>query len=186
MTSITPLPPTFRSLYRIFLRAASASVLHHNAGKKYLRKLWRASFDDAVKVIRLLESPLSDAERLRWGTWWEAWNARADRTLQLLYTSSQSRGLEHRLTRNLGLLSHSEQLWLNSRRFPVWKPQAPPRLQLGRVPAKELAREARQARWLDLNLTSWGGIQEVVRMAEGKDGLLLGKITVKRTKWRTK
>jgi hypothetical protein len=60
------LPPSFTSLYRLFLRASSASVLHQNAARKQLRRLFRPVFDAAARVVGDLQSnQLSRSERTR-------------------------------------------------------------------------------------------------------------------------
>ena len=50
------LPSGFTSLYRIFLRATSASVLHHGPANRSLRRLYRPSFEKAANAIRKLEN----------------------------------------------------------------------------------------------------------------------------------
>lgn len=50
------LPSTFKALYRLVLRASSASVLHQPTAKRNLFKLWRPTFDEAAQVIRNLQS----------------------------------------------------------------------------------------------------------------------------------
>ncbi|KAG8220449.1 hypothetical protein J3R82DRAFT_3143, partial [Butyriboletus roseoflavus] len=60
------LPPSFTSLYRLFIRASSASVLHQNASRKQLRQLFRPVFDAAAQVVGDLQSnQLSRSERIR-------------------------------------------------------------------------------------------------------------------------
>lgn len=53
---IMGLPSGFTSLYRIFLRATSASVLHHGPATRSLRRLYRPSFETAANAIRKLEN----------------------------------------------------------------------------------------------------------------------------------
>ena len=60
------LPTSFTSLYRLFLRASSASVLHQNASRKQLRQLFRPVFDAAAQVVGDLQNnQLSPSERMR-------------------------------------------------------------------------------------------------------------------------
>lgn len=60
------LPSSFTSLYRLFLRASSASVLHQNTARKQLRRLLRPVFDAAACVVRDLQNNrLSHLERIR-------------------------------------------------------------------------------------------------------------------------
>ncbi len=69
------LPPSFTSSYRLFLRASSASVLHHRAATRYVRTLWKPTFREAAVVIRKLQSPtlgISEKEQLeKWRCIWE-------------------------------------------------------------------------------------------------------------------
>lgn len=69
------LPSSFTSLYRLFIRASSASVLHHRAATRNLRKLWKPTFREAAVVIHKLQSPtleISERERLEeWRSVWE-------------------------------------------------------------------------------------------------------------------
>lgn len=54
------LPPEFTSLYRLFLRATSATVLHSGPATRGLRRLYRPSFQAAALTIKRLKSPDSD------------------------------------------------------------------------------------------------------------------------------
>jgi len=51
------LPPSFTSLYRLFLRTSSAAVLHHEAATRYVRTLWKPTFREAALVVHKLQSP---------------------------------------------------------------------------------------------------------------------------------
>ena len=70
------LPASFTSLYRLFLRTASAAVLHHRSARLNLITRWRPTFDAAAKVTKELEySPQSNLpswrqERIDWLTTW--------------------------------------------------------------------------------------------------------------------
>jgi hypothetical protein len=75
----TRLPSTFTSLFRLFLRTTSATVLHHTAAKHSLRKLWRPSFTQAARVIRQLENVAMDAsERDKLQIWLDSWERRSE------------------------------------------------------------------------------------------------------------
>lgn len=68
------LPFTFTGVYRLFLRATSASVLHHNVAKKQLRSLWRPHFREAAKILHTLQDrKLSAYERTRREGWMVKW-----------------------------------------------------------------------------------------------------------------
>lgn len=70
------LPASFTSLYRLFLRTASAAVLHHGTARMNLITRWRPIFDTAAKVTKELEySPQGSSsmwrqERIDWLTVW--------------------------------------------------------------------------------------------------------------------
>jgi hypothetical protein len=93
-----------------------------------------------------------------------------DNTLSLLYNSATSRGLAHKLTRNLHALSHRRKDWSHSayeRTGAPWRPTGEPmqpklrKRQTDRNESGELA---------------WNMVGEVVRMAEGRDQLMLGRV----------
>ncbi|KAF8886010.1 hypothetical protein BD779DRAFT_1471387 [Infundibulicybe gibba] len=67
-----------------------------------LRVLWRSTFDAGAGAVRTCQEDVP--ARLQREEWLKIWNKRVDNTLALLYTSSRSRGLPHRLTRNLAYL----------------------------------------------------------------------------------
>ena len=90
-----------------------------------------------------------------------------DNTLSLLYNSAISYGLAHRLTRNLHTLSNHRKHWLHhiyERNRSQWSSTGKPVnfQQKRRLEGKpgELA---------------WNMVGEVVRMAEGRDQLMLGR-----------
>ncbi|KZP13021.1 hypothetical protein FIBSPDRAFT_869774 [Athelia psychrophila] len=178
----TSLPPSLTSLYRIFLRTISASVLHQSRSTRSIRRLYRPEFEAAVNVIHTLQvETLDSAERVKSESWLGVWNTRMDATLDLLYSSSQSRGLSHKLTQNMALLSANHARW-SHKHFDTpsgsWRPNlapnAPeyqPRQTKGRS-AKEHKRQ--EGRAFDRN--AWGAIGEAVMMAEGSQNISLGKI----------
>lgn len=73
----TRLPATFRSVYRLFLRTSSATVLHHKQARRSLRERWRPVFDAGAKVIYELQDKPDDAsdtwvrEREEWLKNWD-------------------------------------------------------------------------------------------------------------------
>ncbi|RDB24877.1 hypothetical protein Hypma_007432 [Hypsizygus marmoreus] len=172
------LPASFTGLYRLFLRTCSASVLHHRVGTRNLRRLWRPTFDVAANVTRQLENnSQNNLEQAQLEEWLHKWEQRIDGTLALLYNSSQSRGLPHKLTRNLGLLVTREQLRLNDPRpMRAWEPQirtspSPPKQRDTRKEEKQKAREAFEA-------SAWAPLSQVVKLAEGRDGISLGRLAL--------
>ncbi|KAJ7099358.1 hypothetical protein B0H15DRAFT_543879 [Mycena belliarum] len=177
------LPADFTSFYRLFLRTSSASVLHQPRAVKSLRKLWRPTFDDAARTTaRLQTDELSALDRSDMETWLKIWHRRMDNTLAMLYTSSKTRGLSHRLTRNLALLLRGEQVRINGRRVLNWKPELPAsaaQYQSTYLNPEIIAEQKRQAE----QAHGWDALEEVIRMAEGRNELLLGRISLKRNKY---
>jgi len=176
MTTAIPahkLPPSFTSLYRLFLRASSAAVLHHRAATRNIRTLWRPTFREAAVVIRRLQSPsLGASKREHLEGWRCQWELNMDRTLSLLITSAQSRGLAHKLMRNLSFLHFGFQEYQESTRYSAiasWDPQ-----QRQYNPARQTRPSHIQAKEFDGQ--SWGALEETARMAEGKSNLTLGRM----------
>jgi hypothetical protein len=102
-----------------------------------------------------------------------------DGTLELLYTSSRSRGLPHQVTKNLTklVLSEKRRQWAIETSYPVWDPKA------DRTPsqvASVLKRQnkTRQARAFAGNALA--ALTEVIQMAEGRDELSLGRVILQR------
>ncbi|SJL04784.1 uncharacterized protein ARMOST_08154 [Armillaria ostoyae] len=179
---MTRLPASFTSLYRLFLRTSSASVLHHTLASRNLRHLWRSTFHDAAKVIHHLqrEPPLPPAVKEELESWLSIWNDRVDNTLALLHNSSHTRGLSHQLTRNLALLVHHEYRRVSEIKYPVWNPQLPAdskEYQI-RVPAKSRT-ETRRDAMKTISDRALSAVSKAVRMAEGRDGIILGSMAVK-------
>ncbi|KAJ3907711.1 hypothetical protein F5879DRAFT_795164 [Lentinula edodes] len=178
------LPPYFTSLYRLFLRTSSASVLHQSSAVRNIRSLWRPVFTDAARVINKLQTNPSDLEKNSLQNRLKDWETQMDRTLSLLYASATSRGLPHQLTRNLSQLYHSEYERMSNRKYPVWNAQLPPRSHEYHIPApdtipKTLNKEekARQVQYLEDR--AWNALGLAVSMAEGRDKLSLGRVVVK-------
>lgn len=93
-----PLPPSFKALYRLVLRASYASVLRKAAARRSLCKLWRPVFDGAVHVIRDLQSSkLSSIERLRREKLLDTWQKRSMSLILLNLQTLISRSGSHPL-----------------------------------------------------------------------------------------
>ncbi|KAJ7072891.1 hypothetical protein C8F01DRAFT_264879 [Mycena amicta] len=175
------------SLYRLFLRTCSASVMQQKRSTQTLRKLWRPTFVDAARATTQLQSnSLSAAERNELETWLRDWHLRIDNTLALLYTSSQSRGLAHSLTRNLSEIVYGEQRRINRVRYPKWQPgkdEATAEYTAHHV--ERLIRRRREEDKPQIDALAWQGLDEVIQMAEGRSGLVLGSAWwLKRTRFR--
>ncbi|KAI4293636.1 hypothetical protein K525DRAFT_281734 [Schizophyllum commune Loenen D] len=168
----------------VWLALTFLLVLHHPHATRYLRQLYRPAFDDAVAAVTRLQNASSgsdkeeDIARLR--RWYLEWGQRVDNALSLMYYSSTSRGLPHRLTRNLGLLSFSERERLNQRLFPVWRSDQPEKA-LG----KALRKTEKEQAYARTDHGAWSAVEQVARMAEGRHGMSLGRIQVKRSVWRS-
>ncbi|KIK68853.1 hypothetical protein GYMLUDRAFT_152993 [Collybiopsis luxurians FD-317 M1] len=188
------LPSTFTSLYRLFLRTCSASVLHQNLATRHLRALWRPIFSDAAKVVKRLQtSDISPSERAGLEKWLKDWDERMDHTLSLLYVSATSRGLPHQLTRNLSQLYYSEYARMSKRKYPVWNAQLTPNareyhpeiVEMTLKKPKAVAKEekARQAQYL--SDCAWNSLGLAIGMAEGRDKVSLGRTEIKGKVWQT-
>jgi hypothetical protein len=187
---VRKLPPSFTSLYRLFLRTSSAAVLHHGVATRYVRTLWKPTFREAAVVVHKLQSPtLGTSERVKLERWHSRWESTSecrvdtflqptmlilvvDQTLSLLVTSAQSRGLAHKLTRNLSFLHYGFQIYQRSTHYystHLWDPQ-----QREYKPARQAQRSQSMAKRFDRQ--SWGALEETARMAEGKSGITLGRM----------
>ena len=73
------LPTGFRSFYRLFRRACSASVLQRNAESTALRNLYRTTFRRAGLIyMRTKNSAVKDGEvREKQEAWLNMWNKRS-------------------------------------------------------------------------------------------------------------
>jgi hypothetical protein len=80
---VLPLPESFTSLYRLFLRAASASVLHHPPAVRNVRSLWRPAFEDGVRAIRYIERVGNDGQVDATLDWYKEWTTRSTSSLTL-------------------------------------------------------------------------------------------------------
>ncbi|KAI0644933.1 hypothetical protein C8Q79DRAFT_912545 [Trametes meyenii] len=173
----TPLPPTFRSLYRLFLRASAASVLSQPNATARLRKLWRPVFDHGVHAIRQMQDHrIPAARRDSLNVWYTRWEKQIDNTIELLYRSAISRGLPHRVTQNLHRIVQANQT-LRDPLLPhkkPWRGQLPPTApEYQRKPIRVLSPS--QAELGALFRTAPRLLGEVIGMAEGWGGLSLGR-----------
>lgn len=162
--------PALTSLYRLCLRASSAAVLHHSSATRHLRRRLRTSFDAAAAVSHRLESSKDVEEQTRLKEWLGLWNKRMDGTFALLYNSATSRGLPHKLTRNLTLLAHAGE---RKRKFlRSWKPQGQYALEGRKINLRKAQHEDREKR---LSECAQEMLLQVVRLAESRADLSLGR-----------
>ncbi|KAI6112007.1 hypothetical protein EDD16DRAFT_1605628 [Pisolithus croceorrhizus] len=184
-----PLPPSFKALYRLALRATSVSVLHKTSARKNIIKLWRPTFDKVAQFIRVLESrqPSSAVCQRRKGLL-DTWQGRMDNTLTFLLSSAQSRSLPHKVVKNISILSGRHRFWVRESYYKgikQWNPQRPPTAP--EYDPKSLLPKDRRATNLraktregkKVNEQCWNALGEVVRMAEARHDLSLGRHRVK-------
>lgn len=96
-------------------------------------------------------------------------------TLSLLHKSSHTRGLPHRVVNHLSVLAQSEYQRSWNSRLPPNSPQLriiPKDLREAKREFNKLMRRHRLDR-MDEN--AWGALGEVIYMAEGMGGLMLGR-----------
>ncbi|KAF9785703.1 hypothetical protein BJ322DRAFT_1005172 [Thelephora terrestris] len=174
------LSPGLRSLYRLVLRASSASVLHARPATPRLRVTWRPTFEMAAQMAQKVQHPSPTEGGTRAAAqaqeWLNEWENRMDNTLSLLYSSAISRGLPHKLTRNLHTLSKCRKDWVNltyDRPAAPWRPTGEP----VRINLKNAQKSKGESGEL-----AWNMVGEVVRMAEGRDQLMLGRAPPRRRK----
>lgn len=193
----TMLPAELTSLYRIFLRATSAAVLNNGPGTRGLRRVYRPTFEAAARAIQCaqdLESTSEEAQTVK--LWLDEFDKRgksqicltisltpkrssANGTLELLHNAALSRGLPHRAILHLFHLSRSNHHWSSeNQEYPIiaWSPQLrrdDPKYRPGwNMTSNQRKRKAE----VDIASKAWNGLGEVIRMAEGRDGILLGKV----------
>lgn len=71
------LPSTFRSLYRLLLRACSSTVLHQPRATARLRRLYRPVFDAAALRIQAHNKEEDVTKRVEIEKWMSVWNNRS-------------------------------------------------------------------------------------------------------------
>ncbi|EKM81217.1 hypothetical protein AGABI1DRAFT_72102 [Agaricus bisporus var. burnettii JB137-S8] len=179
---IKNLPADFRSFYRLFRRACSASVLHRSAETVALRNLYRYTFRRAglVYMRYKTESP-DDEANVKRKAWLDSWNQRMDNTLSLLYNSSHTRGLPHQITKYLGHFIFVQRFRHRHTKDQglTWNPQLPrdsPEYKPRPKKPATLAKQSKQEKMKQLADDALGHLREVARMAEGRDEVLFGSL----------
>ena len=105
-----------------------------------------------------------------------------DNTLQLLYNASLSRGIPHRLLRNLAYLTGNERQRVISTTILMmkkWNPQGSYPQIPEPLTKKEIKSATKKRNEETFKRNGAGALEEVVRMAEAAGGLTLGSNTVK-------
>ncbi|KAF9784078.1 hypothetical protein BJ322DRAFT_1007783, partial [Thelephora terrestris] len=167
-------PPGLRSFYRLVLGASSASVLHAGPATPRLRVTWRPLFEMAAQMAQKVQHPSPTEDGARAAAQAQEWlnklETRMDNTLSLLYSSAVSRGLPRKLTRNLHTLSKCRNDWLN---LMYDRPTGEP----VRVNSKKVQKSK-----VESGESAWNMAGEVVRTAEGRGQLMLGRAPLRRRK----
>ncbi|KAG8876852.1 hypothetical protein FRB98_007004 [Tulasnella sp. 332] len=122
---------SINSVYRLVLRGASAAVLHHKTARDTLRKMYRPTFDDALQQLKRhrdeqLQGKVIESKGIE--PWMSSWNQKMDNTLSFLLASATTRGVEHKVTRNLTQLAHFRSRRLRDAtrvRQSPWNPRLP-------------------------------------------------------------
>ncbi|KZS87793.1 hypothetical protein SISNIDRAFT_419132 [Sistotremastrum niveocremeum HHB9708] len=167
------IPPSIASLYRLYLRTLSASVLHHAAAKRQLLKMYRPMFQNLLSQNSTAsESALTVPS---------SWHTTADKTLSFLSSSAIARGVPHQVTRNLASLGtrfHERNRQKYMKKAKHWIPppedaKFPPSLRND----DELSPKAKQQKaWDELDDHAWSDLGAVIKLAEGRDKIFLGRL----------
>lgn len=119
-----------------------------------------------------------------------------DGTLTILSISARTRGLPHRITRNLSHLASTYDLYGSynpDEPLPVsWRPDLPPDSPQYAPRSIDPSSHHRPIKKrvhdidlrIKLNKEVWSAFGEVIKMAEARDGLSLGRIKPKQRRYR--
>lgn len=191
MAHTKTLPTHLRHLYRLSLRASSASVLYHPGASKNLRRLYRTVFDAAATLCLSTEwleafdshgtsNHRSGQESVQFDS---VFTHTVNSTLAFLYSSAVSRGSAHKYTRNRAFLLHAQNISTrqkrnNARSWDSKRPQdAEKRAQNLRFKmAKERSSGSRMAD-IEQNIQSNWALRQTQMMAEGMGSIILGRNT---------
>lgn len=104
-----------------------------------------------------------------------------DGTLSILCNAAQSRGLSHRITRNMALLSgaHLDIHHDIGGVFSSWNPSHERGSQEYQIPtpgSKRYLRQIERQKWRPVGEAALDTFSEVIRMAEGNDNVSLGRV----------
>lgn len=112
-----------------------------------------------------------------------------DNSLSFLLSSAQSYGLSHQVIKNLSILVHTHRWWVWGSYYKGvkrWKPQLPlssSEYDPASLLPKDLRRMNRRSKMRDakkIDERCWDALGEVVRMAEARHNLSLGRNRLKR------
>jgi hypothetical protein len=209
------LPAEFSFLYRLFLRASSATTLHNATSKRCLRRLYRPSFEAAATIIHRLQclnETSGEAETLRRklaifderGEYSskcflmcviEVVSYSANNALAFMLSSSRSRGLPHDVMKQLTHLELTNYYWVTqhaSHPKRIWDPQLPHNSEEYTLyPPTRYSRTAvksfrKREEDFEFRNKMWGPLGEAIQMSQGRDNLICGKAQFNRRKFGQK
>lgn len=158
--------PTFETAARAIRQL---QVLDGNSKEALAVKQWLSEFDARGSVF----SSMRGHNRKK------SHKLAANSTLELLHDASLSRGLPHRALLHLFHIARSDHAWCIEHQVfqkSAWNPHLDPgdsRYKPGWNMTKNF--RSRQAE-VELESKMWNGLDEVMRMAEGRDNVFLGEI----------
>lgn len=167
-----PTPSTITQLYRLVLRYAAASVLYSKPASQNLKRLYRPEFDIWMgRVQRASKTERLVHDRAEW----EEFARRVQKTLNLLHRSSTTRDVTHKLTSNLADMQyHMDPVASVAARTSRSGTPSVPMSRPEFLPGKARNRSSEVDK-----LHAWDAFAELVGMAEGSSGVLLGKLRPK-------
>lgn len=78
----------------------------------------------------------------------------------------------------------SENRRITTRKYKLWQPNLPFDSPLYKPPPPptehQLKKQAKLDRYNDFDANAWSALSEVVQLAEGRDDILLGRVTVRK------
>ncbi|KAF9784105.1 hypothetical protein BJ322DRAFT_1068635 [Thelephora terrestris] len=158
---VNRLPPGLRSLYRLVLGASSASVLHAGPATPRLRVMWRPLFEMAAQTAQKVQHPSPTEDE-----------ARAAAEAQEWLNKWETRSIFSRAQR----IATCRSDWVNlmyDRPAAPWRPTGEP----VRVNSKKVQKSKGESCESARNM-----VGEVLRMAEGRGQLMLGRAPLRRRK----
>ncbi|EKM53601.1 uncharacterized protein PHACADRAFT_260038 [Phanerochaete carnosa HHB-10118-sp] len=182
MYPIGPVPPEFKSVYRLFLRSLLRSVGNQYGPFSNLRRLYRPLFRTAARNIIKLDDAEREAQHANLRIWLQTWDRRVDGTLALLANASQTYGLPSTLLSNLALVHlHVKLPFLPLHRRSTWNSHQAQDGTNYLVPdyrpgTRETNRRLQELRWRQIDEDVYNPVGEAIKLAEGRNNLTLGRV----------
>lgn len=182
MNPIGPVPPEFKSLYRLFLRGLLRAVGNQYGPFGNLRKLYRPLFRTAARNIIKLDDAGRQAQHENLRRWIQTWDQRMDGTLALLANAGRTYGLPSTLLHNLGQMHMRVRTrYLPLHRYPQWNAKLVPSSQAYETPqyrpgTRETKKRLQELRWKALDEDVYNPVGEAIKLAEGTGNLSLGRV----------